>query len=618
EIHFSDLLDFTESYTYAEENAKWVKKEPLNAMYLSYSKSRKLWDDVLKEKGFVREAKKYCWKTEYEDDDKGETEILWFPVGYNDSVFKTVFKSPDLPDLVVPAVGLKGFSVVEDAFGQGNDGLAVSYDESPSMGGPYANVYKRIYDGPAVHSLNGSVIADGTDWELAYTIINDPKTGSSRWVKLTEDNTDYVEGKIEVLSTWIDVNRYRVVGREGVEQKLTLINLSDEGYDVYLDGRYVGRVSSQWTKRLSLSWGEIGKNVRNDVPKALLPSFEILKGALLDDGDNVEYLSGFCGEDLELWLVQNGENARVRFDIAGESYTGKAAPMMSMAECFRDEDATVCSNELPPFVGEGSGSACNLVLTASQAADLLKGVVFGRDAAVRSAEIIAVSRLGKNWMVEFDVNGGSLYDAIYTPEGKLLDAVYLGFVPSDGEASVDDNMKPGEYSRVKRTGPREISLVVFRSVKDDYGWNTYHHQFRYKMTDEAFLLERCEWNFPESANPYKWAYIDPFGFLCRFPASCTPWRLLDKLGSRVDGENAEGFREDSMCSLYRRNPAAFFERALADHRYGREAESAVLRFLTNDSEMALEPGELQRDLDALPNRTTAFRVMRYLQSEVEK
>ncbi len=333
----------------------------------------------------------------------------------------------------------------------------------------------------------------------------------------------------------------------------------------------------------------------------------------------MEYYSGSCGEDIELWLVQNGENARVRFDIAGESYTGKAAPMMSMAECFRDEDATVCSNELPPFVGEGSGSACNLVLTASQAAGLLKGVVFGRDAAVRSAEIIAVSRLGKNWMVEFDVNDGSLYDAIYTPEGKLLDAVYLGFVPSDGEASDDgDDMMPREYSRVKRTGPREISLVVFRSVKDNYGWNTYHHQFRYKMTDEAFLLERCEWNFPESANPYKWAYIDPFGFLCRFPASCTPWPLLDKLGSRVDGENAEGFWEDSMCSLYRRNPAAFFERALADHRYGREAESAVLRFLTCDSEHVLEPGELQRDLDALPNRTTALRVMRCLQSEVEK
>lgn len=619
DIHFSDLLDFTESYTYAEENAKWVKKEPLNAMYLSYSKSRKLWDDVLKEKGFVREAKKYCWKTEYEDDDKGETEILWFPVGYNDSVFKTVFKSPDLPDLVVPAVGLKGFYVAENAFGQGNDGLAVVYDGTPSNGGSYADLYKISQsDYGGISTLNGNDTHECLYWELVYTSANDPETGDGRWVKLTEDNTDYVEGKIEVLSTWIDVNRYRVVGREGVEQKLTLIHFWDEGYDAYLDGRYVGRVSSQWTKRLSLSWGEIGKNVRNDVPKALLPSFEILKGALLDDGDNVEYLSGFCGEDLELWLVQNGENARVRFDIAGESYTGKAAPMMSMAECFRDEDATVCSNELPPFVGEGGGSTRGLVLTASQAADLLKGVVFGRDAAVRSAEIIAVSRLGKNWMVEFDVNGGSLYDAIYTPEGKLLDAVYLGFVSSDGEASVDDDMKSGEYSRVKRTGPREICLVVFRSVKDDYGWNTYHHRFRYKMTDEAFLLERCEWNFPESANPYKWAYIDPFGFLCRFPASCTPWRLLDKLGSRVDGENAEGFREDSMSSLYRRNPAAFFERALADHRYGREAESAVLRFLTNDSEMALEPGELQRDLDALPNRTTALRVMRYLQSEVEK
>lgn len=525
EIHFSDLLDFTASYTYAEGNAKWVKKEPLNAMYLSYSKSRKLWDDVLKEKGFVREAKKYCWKTKYEDDDKGETEILWFPVGYNDSVFKTVFKSPQLTNLIVPSTGFKGFNVVEDAFGQGNDGLVVSYDESPSMGGPYANVYKRIYEGPAVHSLNGSVIADGTDWELAYTIINDPKTGSSRWVKLTEDNTDYVEGKIEVLSTWIYVNRYRVVGREGVEQKLTLIHFWDEGYEVYLDGRYVGRVSPQWKKRLSLSWGEKGRNVRNDVPKSLLPSFEVLKGSLLGDGDVVEYYSGSCGEDIELWLVQNGENDKVRLDIAGESYTGKAAPMMSMAECFRDEDATVCSNELPPFVGKGSGSACNLVLTASPAADLLKGVVFGKDDAVRSAKIIATSRLGKNWMVEFDVNGGSLYDAIYTPEGKLLDAVYLGFVPSDGEASDDgDDMMTREYSRVKRTGPREISLVVFRSVKDDYGWNTYHHRFQYKMTDEAFLLEHCEWNFPESANPYKWAYIDPFGFLCRFPASCTPGR----------------------------------------------------------------------------------------------
>ena len=615
ELIFSCLGD-AESYTIAEENAKWVKKEPLNAMYLSYSKSRKLWDDVLKERGLAREAEKFSYKVEYCDDYKGETEILWFPVFYRDIQFKTVFKSPDLPDLVVPAVGLKGFYVAENAFGQRNDGLAVVYEGTASTGGSYVELYKISQsDYGGISILNGNDTHECLYWELVYTSANDPETGDGRWVKLIGD----IDGNIGNIAMPDEVKRYVVADKEGREQKLTLIHLWDEGYDAYLGGRYVGRVSPQWKKRLSLSWGEKGRNVRSDVPKSLLPSFEVLKGSLLGDGDVVEYYSGSCGEDIELWLVQNGENARVRFDIAGESYTGKAAPMMSMAECFRDEDASVCSNELPPFVGEGSGSACNLVLTASQAAGLLKGVVFGRDAAVRSAEIIAVSRLGKNWMVEFDVNDGSLYDAIYTPEGKLLDAVYLGFVPSDGEASDDgDDMMPREYSRVKRTGPREISLVVFRSVKDNYGWNTYHHQFRYKMTDEAFLLERCEWNFPESANPYKWAYIDPFGFLCRFPASCTPWPLLDKLGSRVDGENAEGFWEDSMCSLYRRNPAAFFERALADHRYGREAESAVLRFLTCDSEHVLEPGELQRDLDALPNRTTALRVMRCLQSEVEK
>lgn len=611
ELFFIDLGD-VESYTYAEENAKWVKKEPLNAMYLSYSKSRKLWDDVLKEQGFVRDVKKFSYKAEYCYDCKGETELLWFPIFYRDILFKLVLKSPDLPDFVVPASGFKGFNVVEDAFGQGNDGLAVVYDATSSMGGSYVDLYRiGQSDYGGITMLNGNDTHECMYWEFVYTSVNDPKTGSSRWVKLTGD----IDGNIGSIITQHEVKRYVVADKEGRERLFTLI----DGYDAYLDGNYVGRVSPQWEKRLSLSWGEKGRNVRSDVPKSLLPSFEVLKGSLLGDGDNVAYFSGSCGEDIELWRVGNGENEKVRFDIAGESYIGKDAPMMLKPECFKDEDATVCSNELPPFVGEGGGSARGQVLTASQATGLLKGVVFGKDAAVRSAKIIATSRLGKNWMVEFDVNGGSLYDAIYTPEGKLLDAVYLGFVPSDGEASDDgDDMMPREYSRVKRIGPREISLVVFRSVKDDYGWNTYHHRFQYKMTDEAFLLDQCEWNFPESANPYKWAYIDPFGFLCRFPASCTPWPLLDKLGSRVDGENAEGFWEESMSSLYRRNPAAFFERALADHRYGREAESAVLRFLTNDSEMALEPGELQRDLDALPNRTTRNSVMRYLQSEAGK
>lgn len=315
------------------------------------------------------------------------------------------------------------------------------------------------------------------------------------------------------------------------------------------------------------------------------------------DGPGFIYLNGhevfsdfyWYKKSTEVYDPNTQEMVRIDFKISYDGisdWSYSAAPWYGSClshSAFFDEDVKTV-DVLPPFIEEAKSgvSAKGYVLSQQQMEELLLGVVIdqidsfaeekGHYIEHESAKILSTSRLGNSWLVEYEVKARnreerSLYYAIYSQTGKVLDALYIG----DIRNSIYD-----ETTRIEWISPRRFQLSVYKISNNDSEQSPtiYHHNFDYCITDSTFLLMNVEWNVMSDSKDDGW-YCDPFGFLSRFPVSHTPWELWKKLGSNADGCWNESFSY-TIPFLYSRNPEASLKYiAMAIHKEDEDKESGL-------------------------------------------
>lgn len=612
---FSEAAGESDETMFVFEEGGWICKTPLETEYLTYDECMSLWSDFFQERGVGMSPAQIRFNTECGN---GEKALMWFPFGNPDDIKnkgglaklvnpEIVFKCSDMPDLRLPATNFKKWKVAENFFGDGNDGLVVSYEYPPEKGGAYADVYQIVFDGPFWYSLNGIERYSEFGWQKKCTVIEDLKTRELLPIEISGNNSIFNMTKIlegSVVSK--DENELKVLI---MINRLTDESIADISVIAWVDGEFMGSLKPE------LYSDNSGEDYRINMPEYLLPKFEQAKGCILSGKENVLYCEGQMGQINELMSIDDN----IFLKIDGKYYSGKLklrfiygndALAKFVGKKFADS-----YDETPEFIrcqGVNQSSCKNLTLRSSQAKTLLEGVVYG--GKVNEATILSTTRLGKNWLIEYNVDDGRLYDAIYTPQGILLDALYLGSQPKLNDTGSWDNSQ--ERTRAERCGPNRIKVSVFKAIKDTYGLNAYQHEFSYIISDGAFILESADWNEPECANPYKWAYIQPAEFLRRFPESQTPWELWYELSRKVDGENAEGFWWNDMPALYRRNRDAFFKQAASDMLNNRKTPKIALEFLKSAvSEEYLETGELMSDISRIKDPKTREIILNIINNQ---
>ena len=176
----TDALQESRVSTFVVNDGQWVNKPPFDSKYLTYSQCRDLWADLYEERKIDATPFSFNWKAEDGGYNGKSSDLISFPGGspedYAHGVpanFEMVFKSPDLPDLVVPGHGIAGWNVEKNFFGTGKDALILKYGLSQDEGGSYIDVYGIEWDGPFWAYINGNDEHSDLAWTKWYTIIKD-------------------------------------------------------------------------------------------------------------------------------------------------------------------------------------------------------------------------------------------------------------------------------------------------------------------------------------------------------------------------------------------------------------------------------------------------------------
>lgn len=544
-----DGSTIAETQTYVLDGGKWVCRTPLDLDYMSLDETVAAYQD-----GEITPMSFH-----YNIDEEEGTVARIFPFHYNrDRNIVIVKASNAITDLIVPK--FYSWNVVPDYFGNGKDGLLLVYADNENPERKVAYIYSAEWTGPDPEYINGRylgtsffqkcdiIVLDNRQGLNAMFRLNSPSSGFYGEPESAEDDHELLPafssgsyGSVRVGETEApDKRSFRLVYSAG---PLTYNDGAEACSYVLIDG--LPEIKFPLTTPLfSLLNDDYSSTQQMDIRKLSEISGKSLNKDNYMDGEVAVSLDGKS----KLYRVEDD----IVVSIGNREYKVKAPVVDYISLLNREESAP----EFPAFLKEWGFTGIEDTVSNKVIPNIaFPGITFDGTNDRYFFHVKSMQYLGKNIMLRLksdeELNENE-YLAIFSPDGTLLDALFLGQHSKTDYDFVSSSVE-------QWLNPQELILTTYNIGKeadgDRYGFVS---EFRYGILDNRFVLLNVERHIPMK-DKMRWNSMliaDNYDFLKRYPLSATPYPLWSQWLNHLDaewGEDADIYSK----ALFKRNPDEF-------------------------------------------------------------